>query len=198
MVRVSDDFFSTALTATAILLFIFSGTFSLDAMVKATFVIVMSLSGLVLRLTTGLHHVDQTVDLAETRETILWLVVSFGAIFILNLTVPVIPRLFGLETANGGAVLGRREFAVLIADAEENLFRGFFTPFMAQRLGIIFGSLAAAGLFTAVHLAVYGTSVSALGVVFGAGFVLSYAALKTRRLSGVKLAHMANNALAVG
>jgi membrane protease YdiL (CAAX protease family) len=52
-------------------------------------------------------------------------------------------------------------------------------------------------MFAIYHFAVYG-SIDVLLVVLGSGIVLSYAVLRTRRLSPTVLAHVINNFIATG
>ena len=85
----------------------------------------------------------------------------------------------------------------LMAVSEEMFFRGFITDFLLTSVKLPNPALLmSAGIFTAYHFARYGTQIDALLYVFAGGFILSYIAYKSRRLSPSILAHVANNVIA--
>lgn len=87
---------------------------------------------------------------------------------------------------------------IIIAIAEEQFFRGAVVSWFSSRgLPEVFASALGGGFFAVFHLAVYGASGSALVYVLLAGFMLSFIALKTQRLSSSMLVHLANNIVSV-
>lgn len=85
-------------------------------------------------------------------------------------------------------------YSILIAIAEEQFFRGFITDWMITTLKHPYLAIVASALiFTVYHLARYGTSMNALTYVFAGGFLLSYVAYKSQRISPCMIAHLINN-----
>ena len=192
MAYVRQDYISVTLTITAVAVFIYSATFSPELMLRSTFAIVVALSGIALATITKTQQVEQDISQTDSKLVLVWSAISFFAILTLNLFVPAVPF------ATTADPLGRRLFAVLIAVAEENFFRGFITPFIATRLNSVpLGAILAGLMFAIYHIAVYG-SINVLLIVLGSGIVLSYAVLRTKRLSPTILAHVINNFLATG
>ena len=192
MSLVRQDGISITLTILAVAVFLYSATFTDELMLRSTFVIVMALSGLVLSSIIKQSSVDEDVSPAEGRQIIMWSVISFVAVLFLNLFAKN-----AIPFAVAESPLTRQSFAILIAVAEENFFRGFITPFIASRVGILPGSILAGVMFGIYHIAIY-QSFDIMLIVFGSGIILSYVALRTKRVSPTMLAHVANNYLSVG
>lgn len=96
-------------------------------------------------------------------------------------------------------------YTTSIAVAEEIFFRGFITDALLSYnfgRGLLnnnyFKLFLSGGVFAVYHLARYGTSVSNMIYVAVCGFVLSWVAWKTRRLSPSIIAHVFNNIFALG
>jgi len=188
MSLVEQDGISITLTILAVAIFLYSATFTDELMLRSTFVVVMALSGFVLSIVVKQYGADESLSEVEVKQMALWTAVSFVAIIFLNQFARTIPFAVTDEPVT------RKSFAVLIAVAEENFFRGFITPFVASKVGMLPGSVLAGAIFGIYHFAVYG-SVDVLLIVFGSGIILSYVALRTRRLSPPMLAHVINNYL---
>jgi len=89
-------------------------------------------------------------------------------------------------------------YGVMYAICEEQFFRGAVTSFfMWKTSSIPISSLFSGGFFMVYHFKVYGSAADKLMYVAIAGAALSYAVLKSRRLSSSGLAHIGNNLLAV-
>ena len=94
-------------------------------------------------------------------------------------------------------------YSVLMAVAEEQFFRGFITDgLLSQKIpGVAnnpyFALVLSALIFMGYHWARYGTDPNALMYVFAGGFILSWIAYKSRRLSPSIISHVATNILAV-
>lgn len=92
-------------------------------------------------------------------------------------------------------------FALLMAVAEEQFFRGFFLNFALWKLynqpyGISLALLLSGLVFAyPYHQNIYGTSTQLLFYVFIGGFVFSWIDLKTKRLSPSMISHLAVNFL---
>jgi len=192
MTLVRRDFISNTLLVVMVVVLLYSATFGADLMLKSLFVVVMGLSGMALARRFKEDESDPNVTDVEVRQIVLWSGISFGVIFFMNLTVRVIPPIFAVVDP-----VGARLFAVLIAIAEEELFRGFVTPYMARGLGRVAGAVTAGVIFGVYHLAIYQDSFSNLLVIFAGGIILSFAALRTGRLSTTSATHVINNWLAV-
>jgi len=186
---VRQDNISLLLTVLAISIFLYSALWSPTLMQLATYAVVLPLAGLLLSLVTRTYaRPDPHLDVSETRDMIRDMVLAFTAIMLANLFTSFVLKL-------DVPPINAKLLAILMAIGEEDLFRGFFTPWLANRLGEAAGIFASSLLFAIYHFAVYGASVESLLVVFLAGSILSFIALKSRRITAVKLAHMLNNLL---
>jgi membrane protease YdiL (CAAX protease family) len=108
------------------------------------------------------------------------------------MAIPVVVRVVPMELTGMDAAL----YAVLMAIAEENFFRGAITNFLLTITSPAFAILGSAMIFTAYHIAVYRTSLEAFIYVFVGGAVLAWVAQRTGRLSPAICAHIINNLLA--
>lgn len=188
MSLVKQDGISITLTILAVAVFLYSATFTDELMLRSTFVVVMALAGLVLSSTIKHTQVDESLSNIEVRQIIIWGAIAFVAVLFLNIFTKQAPIFAVAEEP-----LIRRNFAVLIAVAEEQFFRGFITPFIASRTNsILLGSVLSGVIFGIYHFAIY-QSFDVLLIVFGSGIILSYVALRTGRLSPTILAHVVNN-----
>jgi membrane protease YdiL (CAAX protease family) len=82
-------------------------------------------------------------------------------------------------------VMDLKVYGVLIAIAEEILFRGVILPWFSNMtpMGMYLGIPISAGSWTIFHLAVYGTNPVALLLVFMVGIVLGAIASMSARVS---------------
>jgi membrane protease YdiL (CAAX protease family) len=86
-------------------------------------------------------------------------------------------------------------YAVLIAVAEEQFFRGAILNFLLTLTNSTVAIFSSAAIFMVYHFAVYGTSTSNLVYVLVGGLALAWAAYRSGRLSPSILAHVINNVL---
>jgi len=93
-------------------------------------------------------------------------------------------------------------FYLIVGVAEESFFRGFLATWFYKNLSMAFRNitviLMVSMVFTAYHLAVYGTQQSALLAVFLSSLVLTGAFIFTRRLGVSIVAHVLLNFVASG
>ena len=95
------------------------------------------------------------------------------------------------------SIFGVASFSILMAVAEERIFRKWATNFFMKTLGHpAFSFIISAVFFTAYHIGRYGTNLSAGLYVFAGGLILSFVAWYSGRLSPVVLAHVINNVAA--
>ena len=194
MTVIKHDTISIAFSIIAIMLLIFLSTFGADLMLRAGFSVLLILSGLALSRMTGNLEIDDDIDPSEGISIMKWFMISVGIIVMLAMYVPKIPlSLDNLSSTE--LLLVPRMFAVLMAISEEIFFRGFVTNFFITKFSLSFGILASGVFFGIYHLAVYGTEMSIMMYVVGAGLILSYVAVKTGRTSTTMLAHVLVNAI---
>jgi len=190
---VRRDAISTAFTLLAIMISVYLATWQKDF--ATFFPTILLLSGLGMSYYMG-QRIEQDVDLTgdEARDIAFWtLVCLFGiAIGSLVSTNLFTPRTRGMDLVGFDIVL----FGILVAVAEETMFRGAVLSFLSQQLPAVVAVVSSASIFMIYHFSVYRSDPAALMYVFTAGFVLSFVTLKTRRLSPAILAHVANNIIA--
>ena len=128
--------------------------------------------------------------------------ISFLGILLVSYAVSYLPTL-GAFGAYDSIVYG-----VCISTAEEMFFRGFITDTLLSTTlpahtamgallnNVYFKLILSAGIFAGYHMARYGADQYALAYVFFGGFILSWVAYKSQRLSPGMIAHGANNLLA--
>lgn len=128
-------------------------------------------------------------NLRDAIDSIMWTAISFGAIYLVNKTVP-----FRLEVAP----LSDRLFSVFMGVSEETFFRVWLCTFIAQWtkqdwLAIIISS----GIWSLYHIHRYGAGgLHAFWILFFAGCVLGWVMLASRKGDGVMFAHAVVNFLA--
>lgn len=155
------------------------------------FPVILLTTGIALQMYVG-HQVeeDRHIDRNEAGDIAMNAVICLAVISVTSFFVSALPSMTGeLSFTPTNTVL----YSILMAVAEEHFFRGALTGYL---LTVTSPSLAVIGsgmIFGVYHLAVYGTDPSAMIYVMVAGMVLSWAAVRTRRLSPGILAHVANN-----
>ena len=161
------------------------------------FLIGMQLSALVMGFSTGSRRLTLGVNKMQFRNQIFLIVATLGMFFVLNLIVP--PKLPVFFQTQSLATSGR--FVTdMISIPEENLFRGWLAAFLGNlsHTGIAGGTASSAMIFMTYHLFVLGTDPSKLFIVFGAGLVSGFTALRTRLMSSTMVPHFVNNFIATG
>lgn len=195
------DPISFSLVVLSVVLLLFIARFGLELAILGLIFVAVALSGMVFSIARGYHKIEQRP--INARVAIFWISLSIGVIFLLNqLTVALQGSILPLvhiplfEPLAAAPLEARRIIVLLAAISEESLFRGFLTPWFAQRLGQPnLAAILAGGVFAIFHLGLFPSSTIVI-VVFGTGTLLSIAALRTGRLSFVMFAHLFNNFLA--
>lgn len=200
--RVGLDPMAMVLDAVLILSVLFGGLAGLIGSDQASinlsqFLIGMQLSAIVMGFATGSRTLTLGVGRAQFRSQLFLIITTLGMFFVLNLIVP--PKLPIFFQTQSLATSGR--FVTdMISIPEENLFRGWLAPFLGNlsHTGIAGGAAGSAVLFMTYHLFVLGTDPSKLFIVFAAGLVSGFTALRTRLMSSTMVPHFTNNFLATG
>ena len=200
--RVGLDPMAMVLDAVFILSILFGGLAGLiggdqDSINLSQFLIGMQLSALVMGFSTGSRTLTLGVGRAQFRSQLFLIMLTLAMFFVLNLIVP--PKLPVFFQTQSLATSGK--FVTdLIAIPEENLFRGWLAPFLGNlsRTGIAGGAASSAVLFMVYHLYVLGTEPAKLFIVFAAGLVSGFTALRTKLQSSTTVPHISNNFIATG
>ena len=189
---VAHDAVSQVLSATACFILIYLATFETSFIV--VFPAFLLITGIVLQIyfSRRLEYVDH---LAESAPSITYYtLVALAGFAVASVLAPALargPR--AMELTGIDAVL----YAVLIAVAEEQFFRGalmnMIEGFTHSPIAAVAGSST---VFMVYHFGVYGTRADALIYVFFGGLVLAWVAWRSGRLSPAMLAHMLNNFMA--
>lgn len=197
---VAFDFIAVVLVAIFALSIMFGGLGGLIGKDQASLnlsLFLLSLEGtaVILMLISGVFAVSASTSKTLFNKQLLYIAASFAGFFVLNLVVPPTAPVFfrqSLASANGFVT-------VIISVPEETMFRGWLAPWLANvsHTGVIGGSLGSAAIFMVYHLFAYGTNPANLLIVFGAGAIEGFAALKTGRLSTTLANHTVNNFLSV-
>jgi len=188
------DSLSIGMSVLAIMIAIYISTWGQS--IALLFPIILLLSTVAINYYFGRKvEIDPTLDSNELGDvglyTVICLVVmAVGGAFAAKVFLP--STLLATLSTTDAAMYG-----TLIAVAEENLFRGAILSFLAMTTVRPLAIFASASIFVVYHFSVYRANSSALMYVFIAGMVLSYACLRTRRLSPAILAHVINNVAAV-
>ena len=196
---VRQDSISLTLTLLAGAVFLYAFTWGEEFQNLTGFLIILLSFGLVMNVAfLGRVPRDERVDEKETGTILIYSVLALGVITVGNYVVPAFLPSILLQAYEKLNVIDARLFGILIAVSEEQFFRGFLAPYMANRFGLTLGTILQGVLFGAYHLAVYNASNQALAIVSFSGIILGYVALKTQRLSPCILAHALVNAISAG
>lgn len=193
---IQQDSISIAFSVLAASLLIFLSTFGPDLMLRSLFAFSLLIGGLFLSRIIKSYKEDVDIDTGEGRSMIQYAVIALGVIALVSYTAPKIMLSIDTSTLSvTDAFMVPRMFGVLIAVSEEAFFRGFATNFFVSRIGSAFGVVASGAFFAIYHASVYGSDVSLLLYVFGAGMMLSYVALRTQRVSTTMISHVVINGM---
>lgn len=176
----------------AIMITIYLSTFQTTQIVL--FPVTLLLSGLVMEfyLERKREYVDSILEPTTMKQIGNYTIIALFGIFLTGYVVQKFK--IPMELTGYDAIL----YGVLIAIGEEQFFRGFITDWLLTQLkSPMLALLVSALTFMIYHFAVYGTQADALIYVFAGGFVLSWTAYKSRRISPPMLAHIINNVAAV-
>lgn len=187
---IQQDSVSRVLIVLAIMVTIFLATFETTAVVL--FPAILLITGLVMEfyLEKRREYTDHIFEPLTIRKIGYYTVLALFGVFVAGYAIQRVP----MELTGYDALL----YGVLVAVAEEQFFRGFITDWLLSRIGNRMIALFVSALvFMVYHFARYGTATPALVYVFAGGFILSYVAYRSKRLSPCMLAHVANNVIAV-
>ena len=180
---------SKMLIVLALMFSVYLATFETTTLVLfPAFLIVF---GLVMEI--WMEKKEEVADIQpQSWKTIgFWTLIALGGIFLTGFTINY-SQFFSMSLVSAVS------YTAVSAIGEEQFFRGFITDFMVSRVpNEILGVLASAGIFTMYHLARYGLNPDAMLYTLAGGFILSWVAWKSRRISPCMLAHLINNVVAV-
>jgi membrane protease YdiL (CAAX protease family) len=187
---ISHDSLSQILTALACFITIYLATF--ETTVVVLFPALLLITGIVLQFYL-VRKVEVVDSLAENAGNIgFYTLIALAGIALASFVAPAVSRLPRMELTGVDAML----YAILIAVAEEQFFRGAILNFLLTLTNSTVAIFSSAAIFMVYHFAVYGTSTSNLVYVLVGGLALAWAAYRSRRLSPSILAHVTNNILA--
>jgi len=139
---------------------------------------------------------DSDLDASDVENIGFWTIAAFAGIMLGGVATSylyLIPNAAALPMSGFNVVL----YGILMAVAEENLFRGAVLGFLSRQFPAMGAVMASAAIFSVYHFSIYRTDASALIYAFVAGAILSWVVLRTGRLSPAILAHVANNLVAL-
>jgi membrane protease YdiL (CAAX protease family) len=184
----SMAFFTIALLA-GMFLYIDAG------FIDALFAIILLISGAAgLQLAGQIKKVSY-IDTRNDMQSMYYALIAVGAFLAISLGTNL--AFLSLTIVKGLSVINSEEFGILMAVAEEFFFRGFllFWLFRVTRSASA-AVMGSAAVFAVYHFAVYGQSAPDLIIVFAAGLLLAFIALRTRSVLPDIMAHVAINLLA--
>ena len=145
---------------------------------------------------------DETTSQKELKNVGYYALIGVFGLFITGWAVNYVQVPSTIALSSVDAVL----YGILMAVSEEVFFRGFITDFLLSYFGRPSAKIggfalnnayvalgASAGIFAIYHFARYGATPNALIYVWVGGFVLSWIAWKSKRLSPSIVAHCLNN-----
>jgi len=199
---IREDPLSRLFTFTAGLIVIYLATFEQGFV--AIFPGFLLLMGLVIgRYLKLKYEVDPSLSDEESTSILLYTLIALLGMVIASLIAGFDIFLHRSTISLKGVMLSGVPLmplhALLMAVAEEQFFRGAVLEWIIQKTGqaiIVIPSIISGIIGAAYHMAVYHTKPDALIYVFIAWIILSYVAIKTRRLSPTMLAHVINNFMA--
>lgn len=188
------DLISWNLILLAFICFVYVATVQkvvgMETIVPILFVLGATTFGLGTHCITNDWHITKR----ELSDGLLWFIIVFGAI--MTVQIGVVASLSHAPFNVTYDVMALKVYGVLIAIAEEMLFRGVILPWFTNitPLGIYIGIPLSAGSWTIFHFAVYGTNPVALIMVFMVGIVLGAIASMNPRVQ-TSTSTKANNRL---
>ena len=191
---IRQDSISKVLTILAVMITLYLSTYQTTTV--ALFPAVLLITGIVLQffLLRRVETVDSVFEPETAWNIGFYTLLALAGIGLGSIISPALAKAVPvqkMQLTGMDAVL----YSVLISIAEEQFFRGAITNFLLSMFPPSMAVLGSAAIFTAYHLAVYGTEASALIYVFVGGAVLAFVAYRSGRLSPACLAHMFNNVL---
>lgn len=183
------DWISGFLMVTAGLIFLY-GTVFLGMRISdlAMASIIILLTGISFALLFKTFTVDLHLSRKELAGTIRWTLISIGAVAVINYVAPRSFEAVGFDP---------RLFGVLIATAEEVMFRLFLLPWLLRLTGNAWVAIGLSALaFMTYHFYRYGGDWTALFIVLAGGAILGHATIQTQRITSSMGGHCLVNLLA--
>jgi membrane protease YdiL (CAAX protease family) len=191
-IRIRHDSISKAFTLLAIMITLYLATWEKELSTFFPAIVMMCAFGMSYYLNQRVDA-DDAIDEEEAKEVGYYTIFALAA---MALAGTVSTRLFVPRQSMSMLAVDAVMYGVLIAVAEEQMFRGAILQFLGTQLPRMGAILAAGAIFGVYHFSVYRSSPDSLMYVFGAGVILSWVAARTGRLSPTILAHVANNVAA--
>ena len=186
---VAHDSLSQTCTILAVMIVIYLSTF--ETTVVILFPAVLLIAGLILQFYLQ-RRVEVVDSLVENAGNIgFYTLIALAGIALASFAAPALSRIPKMELTGVDAML----YAILIAVAEEQFFRGAILNFLLTLTNPTVAIFSSAAIFMVYHFAVYGTFTSNLVYVLVGGLALAWAAYRSGRLSPSILAHVTNNML---
>jgi len=192
---IAQDTISQGLTAIAVFIVLYLSTFETTTVVL--FPAFLLIAGVVMQIffMRRIEVVDHVFE-EETAQNIgFYTLLALAGMAVGSFVSPALAEAMPtqkMQMTGTDAML----YALLMAIAEEQFFRGAITNFMLILVPAPMAIMGSAGIFTVYHFAMYGTDLSALAYVFIGGVMLAWAAYRSGRLSPSTLAHVINNLIA--
>jgi membrane protease YdiL (CAAX protease family) len=191
-VPIKQDATSLIASAIAITELVFLSVFPGDLQTDSVIAALILIAGLVMQRYFHLDAQEGTDD-RGAQNIFVYSAMAVVVFLALNLYVPKLP--LSVTAVIGTQLVPDKMFELLIAVAEEQFFRGFLANLLITRTNAGLGILMDGAIFAVYHFAVYGSSASDLGIVFGAGITLAFIDWKTGRVSPSIVGHVINNLL---
>ncbi len=179
------------LNVIGIIVIMYLGTYETTAIIL--FPAVLLISGVVMELylEKRREYVDSLDEAATLRQVGFYTIIALLGTFSIGAFTRYVD--LPLQLMGYSALL----YSILIAISEEQFFRGFIVDlFLREVPHPYLALLGSTLLFMLYHLARYGGTPDSLLYVFVGGFMLSWVAYKSRRLSPCQLGHIINNLMA--
>ena len=192
---IRQDAISKILLALAIAGTIYLATYSTTTVV--IFPAILLLGGLGMEILLERHKHPEGEEANEKhidwKQIAYYSLISLMAMLLIGFAIQYIPL--------AGAGFDSLIYTAIIGISEEQFFRGFITdsllsvkmPLVNTVLNPYLALMASAAVFTVYHNARYGSNADAMLYVFFGGFILSWVAYKSRRLSPSMIGHALNN-----
>jgi membrane protease YdiL (CAAX protease family) len=184
---VSVGFLGSIAIVSAVLVFMFAQTFGVELSAFYSAVLFLIVGVVFSWVTVGVQW--SFLDLKHIFTDLFYVALSVGAVFIVNSQVP-----FKLQAQNP---VGVKMFSVLMGVAEECFFRLWLCNFFyLVSKSMVLSIVVSSGIWTIYHIARYQGQPSAFFVIFGAGCILGFVMLTSRRADAPIFAHGVVNYIA--
>lgn len=177
----------------AFLIFLYTQTYiDIDQALALKAIVGFSLliGGLMMSYMLVGFRADNFFSLSDFSNSLGYVFISIMAIYMVNI--------YGSSLQLSAVPISGTLFMILMAVAEEGLFRGFLTTLFIKMTGSsLIGVGLSSGIGLAYHAAVYGSSNTNMAITFGSFFVLGFCyVLSNYRISVPITAHALVNLIA--